>query len=105
MSTPATWASTRGCEPFDVEAAARRVPGCPARFLESFERYINSGLRPGDFVAAVLSNDLANAVGRADDKAMEHFRDIFQVAYDLLPMKSHGSREAVEAWLSRDRAA
>lgn len=38
--------------------------------MESLTRYITCGCPVGDFLTAVLANDLAEAVGRADDENM-----------------------------------
>ena len=71
------------------------------RFKESIDRYISTGCPTGDFLRAVLENDLTEAVGRADESAIWNLRDIVVYLYNEVPSASWGSKEKVKAW--RDR--
>ncbi len=46
--------------------SSRDYRDIPALTMETIDRYVKYGLRPGSFVDAVLTNDLMAAVGRAD---------------------------------------
>lgn len=54
---------------------------------------------PGSFLTAVLENDLAEAVGRADFQNIEVLPAIVAFVYRNLPSPCWGSKEKVEAWL------
>lgn len=66
-----------------------------------------TGERPycGDFLRAVLSNNLMEAVGRADADNLRALPVIASYVYNELPGNCHGSPEIVEAWdrVHRDR--
>jgi len=64
-------------------------------------RYIDERREPGGFLKAVLSNDLINAVGRADTKNRADLAEIVQYCYNELPSRAWGSPEKVKAWLER----
>lgn len=59
-----------------------------------------TGERPfaGDFVLAVLSNDLTEAVGHADQYNMATIPAIVSYCFNHLPSESWGSREKTRAW-------
>ncbi len=40
----------------------------PSTTQASITRYVEQGIKPGGFLTAVLSNDLRNATGRADEQ-------------------------------------
>lgn len=73
----------------------------PAHMRDEARRYVEHGIRPGDFCAAVFSNDLKGAFGRADD--INRFMMLQWVRFVVMemPAASQGSPERVEAWLSR----
>lgn len=74
------------------------------RFRESLARYIVSGVPTGDFLAAVLSNDLKESVGRADWLALENIPHIVSWLYNRAPGPCWGSPERVKEWLAMDPA-
>lgn len=74
----------------------------PERLRPGLERYFADRVRPGGFLCAVLANDLREATGRADDEHLPHLRNLVRFLYNYAPAKSHGSAEAVEAWLAPD---
>jgi hypothetical protein len=61
----------------------------------------------GDFLRAVLSNELMEAVGRADETNLATLASICSYVYCELPGRCHGSPEKYTAWmqLSRDNDA
>lgn len=79
----------------------RRLPAIPARTVEALHRYIGHGIRTGDFMYAVLTNDFAGAVLKADDENLEVVGLIMRLIIDMLPMDAWGSVEKVEAWMAK----
>lgn len=73
----------------------------PAHMLESLTRYIRHGLPVGDFLTAVLSNDLSEACGRADDNNLANLPAYAAYLYNEAPSPCHGSRAKVDAWLAK----
>lgn len=71
--------------------------------VESLDRYVKHGIPPGSFLLAVLSNDLMQAVNRADEESAANLREIVSHVYNRLPSGSHGSMEKVEAWVEHIR--
>ncbi len=53
----------------------------------------------GDFLRAVLSNDLREAIGRADDGNLDALIHIVAYCYNDIPGHCWGTPEAVEGWL------
>ena len=45
----------------------------PDYMMDGVERYIEQGIEPGDFLSAIITNNLSEAVRRADD---EHIKNI-----------------------------
>ncbi len=81
---------------------AERVTGTiPGQLLAALERYEKQGMRTGGFLYAVLCNDLMEAVNRADPEGLAALRDICLYVYNEMPSPSHGSKEAVEAWIEK----
>ena len=62
-------------------------------------RYIEQGQRPGRFLVALLSNDLMDAVGRADVANLTALHDWMLFLYNEAPHLSYGSAENFKAWL------
>lgn len=71
--------------------------------IESLTRYSQDRRPTGQFLEAVLANDLNDAVSRADDESVLLLRQIMQFVYCRLPGNAWGSREKVRAWLAAPR--
>jgi hypothetical protein len=72
---------------------------------EALDEYVRIGRPTGDFLRAVLSNNLAESFGRAD---MQNRHDMFEIVnyvYNELPGAAWGSPEKVKAWLKRFETA
>ena len=67
--------------------------------LDALRRYLFEGSPPGDFLSAVLSNDLREAVGRADDDNIRAIPAYIALLYNEAPGTAWGSPENVSAWL------
>jgi hypothetical protein len=71
----------------------------PERMRQSMQAYVDHGQPPGDFLRAVLSNDLCEAFARADDENTAIMRDYVMWVYNDTPHSAHGSRQEVDAWV------
>jgi hypothetical protein len=65
---------------------------------DGLKLYVERGILPGDFLTALLSNDLVDAFGRADDNNTAAMRGWASFLYNEMPRGSWGSRATVEAW-------
>lgn len=72
----------------------------PGHLWEGLERYFVLRIRPGQFLASLLANDLREAVGRADPVSFVALPDLLKFLYNFAPGGSHGSKDAVEQWLA-----
>lgn len=73
------------------------------RFRESIDAYVATGRPTGGFLAAVLSNDLMDAIGRADAHALDNLPHIVSYIYNAVPNGCWGSRERVREWVRAHR--
>lgn len=70
--------------------------------LDALDRYVVGHVPTGDFLRAVLSNNLIESFSRADDENLTAMHEITKYIYNMIPSACWGSPEKVEAWL-RDR--
>ena len=83
-----------------TDISARNDPSLiPSRIIEALSDYANHGTPTGSFLAAVISNDLMDAVGRADDDNIRVLRSICGYVYNKFPRGSYGSREIYKDWI------
>ncbi len=75
----------------------------PQRTLDALDRYVNEGTPTGDFLYAVLTNNLMDSFARADEGNRAALFEICQYVYNELPFSCHRSKEKVEAWIKRKR--
>ena len=71
------------------------------RIKNGLDRYANDRVPTGDFLRAVLENNLMEAIARADT---ENLRDLFEICsyvYNHIPSACHGSQAKVRNWLRR----
>lgn len=73
--------------------------GLPNHMQEGMRRYIEQGVRPGDFLSAVLSNDLMQALGKADTINSRLLWEYGNFLYNEAPAWSFGSTERFENWI------
>ena len=71
--------------------------------VESIDRYVNDGIPPGDFLFAVLSNNLKESFKRADSNNCRYMADIVRYLYNYVPSACWGSPESVKTWLDFKR--
>lgn len=77
---------------------------CPPTIVASLERYVEHGIPPGDFLRAVLENDLKEALGRADYINGPAIHHIISYCYNELPSPCWGTPAAVDSWIAKKRA-
>lgn len=71
----------------------------------SISAYVVQRRRTGDFLRAVLANDLMEAAGRADHINGPHLQNVARFVFNAVPGRARGSFQAVDAWLSGETAA
>lgn len=69
-----------------------------ADMVQALERYIATGYPIGDFLTAILSNDLMKACHHADGNNKANLPAFAGYLYNKAPMTCHGSRRIVELW-------
>lgn len=67
--------------------------------MESIKAYVKEGRPVGNFLQAVICNDLKEAVGRADDENLQNIPAFVAYFYNETPMACWGSRERMRDWL------
>lgn len=70
----------------------------PSHMHEGMLNWIEHGIPPGDFLSAVLRNDLMGAVGRADSINQRCLINYAQYLYSDAPHGCYGSPERCAQW-------
>ena len=73
--------------------------GIPEYMHGAIIRYYENGIEPGDFLTAVINNDLTEAIGRADDTNVNALKAYIMWFYNQVPRGSWGRPHAVSDWL------
>lgn len=79
-----------------------------ADMVEALEAYVHQGRPLGDFLRAVVSNDLIEACAMADSMNLLNIPAFAAYLWNEMPPGSFGSRKAYDGWIGRksdDRAA
>jgi hypothetical protein len=71
----------------------------PDHMMGAIQRYIEHGIHPGDFLRAVISNDLREAVGRADDENRRNLPAYVAYFYNEAPTGCWGSSSNYQSWI------
>lgn len=74
--------------------------GLPGYMHKGLLYYFKHGLQGGDFLTAVLSNDLREAAMHADETNKRLLWEYVFFLYNYAPIGTGGSPEAVEEWLT-----
>lgn len=77
----------------------------PAHMVERLRAYIEHGHPMGDFLQAVISNDLREACSRADDTNCQILPAYVVYLFNEAPAACWGSPGKYEAWLDKFAAA
>ena len=71
----------------------------PEYMLGGLERYVMWGLQPGDFLTAVICNDLFKAVGHADSANLINLPAFVKFFYNVAPHNCYGSSDQMRYWI------
>jgi len=74
----------------------------PDRMMGAVRRYIDDRRHPGDFLTAVICNDLSEAVSRADDENMRNLPAYVGYFYNEAPSQCWGNKGKMDEWLTRE---
>jgi hypothetical protein len=72
----------------------------PARMHPGILNYLLHGVQPGNFLTAVLKNDLKEAIMRADDENIIRLPSYVRFFYNNAPIASWGSPEKFHEWIT-----
>lgn len=72
----------------------------PRNCRDTLERYIEHRIPMGSFLTAFASNDLFDAMSRADDVNRLQFFELCSWFYNYAPPMCYGSPEKVANWLN-----
>lgn len=75
----------------------------PAHLRGGMQRYLEEGMLPGQFLQAVLKNDLAGTFSRADHESQAALVDIVAWLHMECPGTAWGNEEKMLAW-AKERA-
>ena len=70
----------------------------PERMRPGILRYINKGVIPGDFLQAIITNNLREAFARADDENRHIIGNYVKLFYCHAPAGCWGSVDAMRYW-------
>lgn len=87
----------------DYDAVSRMV--IPPHMMKRLRAYIEQGAPTGDFLRAVLTNDLREAVARADDTNILILPAYVRYLYNEADGRCWGSPAKVQAWVARHEQA
>ncbi len=71
--------------------------------MDSIERYVEHGTIPGDFLQAVICNDLAQAFWRADDENLANLQAFVHYFFNITDSRCWGTVDKMNAWAERKR--
>lgn len=84
---------------FDVEFDGQ-YSAIPPHMQAAIRRYVVQGLRPGDFLTGVITNDLRRAINYADETNLPLIKLYVQWFYNVAPGSCHGSPKNMEEWMN-----
>jgi hypothetical protein len=87
--------------PTDAELFPGVYMAIPERMRGAIRRYLHDRIPPGDFLTAVICNDLRNAINRADSENLPLLKLYVQWFYNVAPGNCHGSYAVMQAWLTK----
>jgi hypothetical protein len=72
----------------------------PELIIAQIDNFHVEHLPPGDFVQAVLENDLTSVLSFADEDSFKALRSIWAYCHKSLPPEAWGNPDLVASWLS-----
>ena len=78
-----------------------RIPEAQFRALNDYARH---GIQPGQCLVAILSDNLFEAMSRADEYVLAALPAIVTYIRSVMPAGCWGSPEAVSRWIARPRS-
>lgn len=85
-------------------ANGARSCGIPEYMVSGLVRWFVSHTKPGDFLCAVLQNDLRRACERADDTNAPILMNYMRFLYNYAPSGCWGSQDAFDSWRREEYA-
>tara|TARA_R110000868_G_scaffold5782_1_gene33953 strand:- start:25894 stop:26148 length:255 start_codon:yes stop_codon:yes gene_type:complete len=76
----------------------------PDHMMAAIIRYLDNGIKPGDFLTAIIENNLKGAVSHADDTNIGLIPTYVKYFYNHAPMACWGSQENRKAWEAKHDA-
>lgn len=73
----------------------------PDYMRDGIEVYVQLGKPPGDFLTAVICNDLKKAVVYADDINIGNLAAFVNYFYNYAPLECWGSEQRFENWIAQ----
>lgn len=70
----------------------------PEHIQGGMKRYIERGIIPGDFLQAVIKNNLKESFFCADDVNAKRMRDIILFMHNEAPSQCWGDKAKLQAW-------
>jgi len=77
----------------------------PGHLRGAIVRYIEHGVPPGDFLGAVITNDLFEAIGRADEISRASLLHIVRWFYNNAPRECYGTTSRMVEWVKTHKEA
>jgi hypothetical protein len=77
----------------------------PERLRAGVQRWVEDHVEPGDFLRAVIRNDLSTAIALADDDNLPRLREIVRWFYNEAPGLCWGSAKAFDTWRAARKVA
>lgn len=72
----------------------------PEHLRPGLIRYFEHGIKPGSFLQALIQNNLAQTVLRADELTLPHLPNIVRWMMNEAPAPKWGSEDAMNAWIN-----
>lgn len=72
----------------------------PAYMRVALHAYLDYGRPVGDFLNAILTNNLFHAVGHADSTNIKIIQNYVVAIHTHAPAGCHGSKQKVDAWIA-----
>lgn len=74
----------------------------PSRMMEGIKRYVDKGVVPGQFLQAIIKNDLNGAVAHADQENLQNIPAYVRFFYNNTPGPCSGSPAKMKAWVEKN---